>query len=646
MKQDLGWIGPGGEVLDAAVFGTKAALLSRAACVGVPVPPAFVMPEALLEEERLEATLREAVARLSAGLEGPPLLSVRASSRGSGSDVVPAILNIGASGDAMPELIARHGPRVAQDMRRRLIQSFGVGALGVEEEEFEYALFDLLRELGVEAESDLDAGQLADLAETCLRLIDDATGAAFPEDPCDQLVRAVREIARAWHAPRARLRRMSRGFDEDAPLALMVQVMAIGLGTGRSSGAGVAHPRDPATGAARMSGRYLVNAQGGEAMMGLRTPSVLCRWEREEKQLREPSLEEGDPAATAELASISQRVERELGEVFSLDFTLAGGSVQILELYQLKRSARATVQIAVDLAEAGAITREEALLRTGPGVIDEHLHPTIDPAAKRDVVGQGLPASPGASSGPLVFSPRAAEQAAELGEPALLALIETSPEDIRGMHAATGVLTVRGGMTSHAAVVARGLGTPCVVGAQNLTLNVEEKTLKAPDGRIFREGDVITVDGGEGQVLAGAVPTLMPEITGAFATLMSWADAARRLDVRANADMGSDAETALGFAAHGIGLCRTEHMFFQDHRIAPMRQMILADGEADRRAALDKLLPMQRGDFMELFTQMRGMPVVIRLLDPPLHEFLPHGTGEMEEMARELKVPVDKIRAR
>ncbi|MBY8977583.1 pyruvate, phosphate dikinase [Rhodobacteraceae bacterium NNCM2] len=653
MKQQLGWIGCGEAALDEGVFGTKAALLSRAALAGAPVPRAFVLPAAMVSTPEFEDTLREAVDRLVRAEQGPDyqdavplLLSVRASSPGSGSDVVPAILNIGASAEALPDLARHYGDWVAHDLHRRFVQSFGIGGLGVEEEEFEYALYDLLRDVGAESESELTAQQLADLAALSIRLIDETTGEAFPGCRFAQLLRSLRAVSEGWQSPRTRLRRLSRGFDEDAPLALMVQVMAIGLGDGGKSGAGIAHPRDPSTGEVRLTGRYLANAQGGEALMGLRTPSVLRTEERVENQLREPSLEEKQPEAVARLLEVSRLIEHDLGDAYSLDFTLTDGALNILELRPVKRTARGAVQIAVDLAEMGAISRAEALMRIGPGVIDEHLHPTIDPKAKRDQIGRGLPASPGAASGPLVFSPRAAEDAAEVGLPALLALVETSPEDIRGMHAATGVLTVRGGMTSHAAVVARGLGTPCVVGAKDLTLNVDERTLTTADGRVFREGDVITVDGGEGQVLAGAVPTRLPEVTGAFATLMTWADDERRLDVRANADTGRDAETSLGFAANGIGLCRTEHMFFQDHRISAMRQMILADGEADRRAALEKLLPMQRADFLDLFKRMHGLPIVIRLLDPPLHEFLPHGPVEMEEMAAELDLPVGKIRSR
>ncbi|MEM7668263.1 MAG: pyruvate, phosphate dikinase [Pseudomonadota bacterium] len=653
MTVEIGWIGPDAAPLEEDIFGTKAALLSRACRTGVPVPPAFVVPANAIRGGSDCAIIRPALERLQQDTgrvlgdpDRPLLLSVRSSTPGQGSDVVPAILNLGAGAGVMAGLRRNHGEQVAEDLRRRLIQSFGVGALGVDEEEFEYALYDLLKEVGAHSEQDLSAEQVARLTELSLSFILDESGHPFPEMPLEQLQIALTSMARGWDAPRSRVRRLARGGDEDGPLSVIVQMMVSGLGADGTSGAGIAHPREHSTGARQLTGRYLDDAQGSEAMMGLRTPVVLTRAERDAAGLREPSLEETNPDAVAGLKKALEVIERELAEVYSVDFTIEAGQLHILELRPMKRSARASVQIVVDLVEAGALGHADALMRIGPAIIDEHLHPTIDPAAPRDPIGQGLPASPGAASAPLVFTPPDAEAAAALGRPAILALIETSPEDISGMHSAIGVLTVRGGMTSHAAVVARGLGKPCVVGAKDLALDRRERVLTAGDGRTFREGDVITVDGGTGQILAGSVPTQAPEITGAFGTLMEWADAERRLGVRANADTARDAETALDFSAQGIGLCRTEHMFFQDHRIGAMRQMILAETPDERQAALDKLLPMQRADFRELFESMRGRPVVIRLLDPPLHEFLPHGTTEMDEIARSLAVPIETVRAR
>ncbi len=648
----IGWIGAGEQPLGAATHGEKAAWLSQAAALGLPVPPAFVIPAALVADPdaarpAIEAALAELEARAEARLgdaEMPLLVSVRPSAPGGGGGTAPSILNIGVSDTTLPALAKRHGEHVAHDLYRRLIQSYGAGALGIEGEDFEYALYDAMKYAGVESETELSTTDLDELARACLALIEDA-GGAFPQDASDQMRGAIAAMAAAWNSPRARLRRTARGIGEDAGLSLIVQTMVLGLGA-VPSGAGVAHPRDEATGEKALSGRYLASAQGEEALMGLRTPTVLTIAERDAKGLSEPSLEELCPAAVTLLTQAADRLEVAFGESFSLEFTIAVGETHILEVRPARRSARAAVRIAVELAERGAISRADALLRVDPAFLDDHLHPSIAPDAERDLIGQGLPASPGAVSGPLVFTPGAAEAAAAAGRPAILALIETSPEDIRGMHVALGILTVRGGMTSHAALVARGLGRPCVVGVKDLELDRKAGMLRARGGRVFGEGDVVTVDGGEGQVLAGRVETVPPEISGAFATLMEWADAERRMGVRANADTGADAIIARGFNAEGIGLCRTEHMFFQRGRISAMREMILADTEATRRRALDKLLPMQRADFIDLFVEMAGLPVVIRMLDPPLHEFLPHGEAEMAEVAAALDVPVSKVKAR
>ncbi len=652
---EIGWIGAraeaGAQPLDPETFGAKAAWLAQAAGLGLPVPSGFAVPASLAANpanagDALAAALTKLEAKAGARLgdaENPLLISVRGSApRGLGAP--PTILNIGVCEATLPGLSRLYGGHVAQSLYRRLLQSYGAGALGIEGDEFEYALFDAMKFAGAETEDELSVENLEDLTRTCLRLIEDE-GESFPQDPRDQLTGALGALAGAWSNPRARMLRTAKGQDEDAGLPLIVQAMAMGLGT-EPSGAGIAHPRDEGTGVRRMNGRFLAAAQGEEALMGLRTPTVLTVAEREAEGLSEPSLEELCPDAVSCLVQASDKLEEAFGETFTLEFTLAHGETQILEAKPARRSARAALRIAVELAERGAISRDEALLRIDPGFLEDHLHPSICPDAVRDLIGQGLPASPGAVSGPLVFSPDIAEAEAAAGRPAILALIETSPEDIRGMHAALGVLTVRGGMTSHAAVVARGLGRPCVVGAKDLELDRREDVLRARDGRAFRAGDVVTVDGSEGQVLAGAVETVPPEISGAFATLMGWADEARRMGVRANADTAADATMARGFNAEGIGLCRTEHMFFQRGRISAMRQVIMAESTTVRRKALETLLPMQRDDFIDLFEAMAGLPVVIRLLDPPLHEFLPHGEAEMAEMADSLDVPISKVKAR
>jgi len=651
MNASPGWIGAGCTALDPGLYGNRAAWLSRAAELGLPVPPAVAVPPGLVASLAGEgralaeaiAPLEEATGRRLDDPAAPLLLSLRPGIVGSGG-VVPAILDIGAGAPMRAALSKLHGARVAHDLDRRLVQSFGAGALGIESEDFEFAVHDALKHAGAESEADLPTEALADLAETCRALIAEE-GATFPEDGPGQLAAGIAAMACAWDSPRARLRRTAQGIDPDTPLTLILQEMALGLGPA-PSGAGIAALRDETTGALGLTGRYLPQAQGEEARMGLRTPQVLTLAERRRRGLTEPALEETAPEAAAALTAMAARIEHAFGDAFALDFTLTAGRLALLDLRPMRRGPRAAVRIAVELAEAGAIERRDALLRLDPRLLDDHLHPTIAPNARRDLLAKGLPASPGAACGPLVFSPDAAEAAAAAGRPAILALIETSPEDIRGMHAAAGVLTVRGGMTSHAAVVARGLGRPCVVGARDLALDRRAGRLTAADGRSFGEGDVVTVEGAEGTILAGAVETRPPEITGAFASLMGWADAVRRMGVRANADTAADAATARGFNAAGIGLCRTEHMFFKRGRISAMREMILAGTTEDRRRALEHLRPMQTGDFADLFRETAGQPVVIRLLDPPLHEFLPHGEEELAEMARLLDLPVERVRAR
>ena len=643
MKADsIGWIGLDGPAPDERRHGRKAAWLARAAGAGVSVPPGFVLPSGWNGDiGPMLARLEAVVGRRLDDTAAPLLLAVRPSAPMPAGGMTPAILNIGVSEATLPALTARHGARAAQDLWRRLIHSYGAGALGLEGEEFEYAVHDALRMNGLSSETQLDANALAQVAETCLVLIREE-GESFPMTGRAQLDGALAALPDQWNGSRARRRRVALGM-EDAPLSMIVQAMVVGLGGG---GAGLADLRNETTGHVGLAGRYLPDAQGEDALMGLRTPMVLTKAERERLGLTDASVEECAPCVIETLARARPALEQAVGDVVSLEFTVEDGKVWVLEARRARRSARGAIRMAVELAEAGAISRDEALLRVDPAHLEEQLHPAIDPTARRDPVGKGLPASPGAASGPLVFAPEEAEAVAAKGGAAILALIETSPEDIRGMHAAKGVLTVRGGMTSHAAVVARGLGKPCIVGAKDLVLDREAGTLATSTGRVFEAGEVVTVDGTTGQVMAGEVATIPPEVTGPFATLLEWADQARRMGVRANADTRADAETALEFGAEGIGLCRTEHMFFQRGRISAMREMILAETEAERRTALEKLLPMQRGDFEDLFRAMPGLPVVIRLLDPPLHEFLPHGAAEMAEMAASLNVPVEKVARR
>lgn len=636
-------LGPGGAE-DASRFGRKAVTLSRLVSMGVPVKPGFaVSAEAVtrLAENGGEA-LGPGFAAALAGLSPGALLALRASPGAKEWGGPATLLNLGASVEALEPRI---GALAARDATRRLIHAYAVHVGGADPEAFEYALHDTLKDHGAETEGDLDAEALDELIETFLELHEDETGDPFPHAAADQLAGAMRAMARMWGSVSARLLRTSRGGPEAGGLALIVQEMAMGLAPGLS-GAGRVAFRSEQSGEPGLRGRMLYQAQGNDASAGLRTPRLIGATERRAAGVRDPSLEEAAPEIADRLRALGAMAEREFAEAMALEFTLEGGELAVLGAEPIRRSPRAAVRIAVDLAKSGAIQMEDAVLRVEPRLLSELLHPTIDPYAPRDLLAGGLPASPGAASGPIVFAAEAADASAARGVPAILVRVETSPEDIRGMHSAAGVLTVRGGMTSHAAVVARGLGTPCVVGASGLSLDLQSRELTAPDGRVFREGDLITVDGSAGEALAGAAPTVQPEFSGALAELMDWADGMRRMKVRANADTAQDARVALGFAADGIGLARTEHMFFEKGRITAMRRMILAEKESDRRAALEQLLPMQRADFMALYRVMQGSPVTIRLLDPPLHEFLPHADDELGELAEATGLTMRALRRR
>ena len=474
--------------------------------------------------------------------------------------------------------------------------------------------------------------------------ISEELGEAFPQDPREQLWGAIGAVFSSWMNARAITYRQLHDIPASWGTAVNVQAMVFG-NFGDTSATGVAFTRNPSTGENRLYGEFLVNAQGEDVVAGIRTPQSITEAGRIESGSDKPSLEKTMPEAYAEFVEITKRLEAHYRDMQDLEFTIERGKLWMLQTRTGKRTARAAIRIAVEMADAGLITREEAVGRIEPASLDQLLHPTIDPAAERHVIGSGLPSSPGAATGEIVFTSDEAVEAARSGRKVILVRVETSPEDIHGMHAAEGILTIRGGMTSHAAVVARGMGTPCVSGAGSLRIDTRNHTLLAM-GAKFSAGDVITLDGGSGQVLRGAVPMLQPELSGDFGRLMEWADATRRMTVRTNAETPADARAARSFGAEGIGLCRTEHMFFEDGRIVTMREMILADNEAERRAALAKLLPMQRSDFIELFDIMHGLPVTIRLLDPPLHEFLPKSPDEIAEVARSIGVEAEALAAR
>ena len=625
---------------DVARFGAKAARLARLIGAGVATPGGFAIPIAQGARiaqggaAALNGALDAALARLQAAegrrlgdADAPLLLAVRASA-GDGASGAAALLNIGACAAAEPGLARLCGLRAARALRCRFIQTFAVAVMAADAERLDH--------LAQRADWTC-ADALAGLTRAMLDAVREEVDAPFPDDPRDQLDMALDTAARAWASPRARLLRQARGAPADAGLGFVVQRMALGLGPG-VSGAGKADSRDPLLGGRGVAGAWLDQAQGDDAALGLRPTSPVAGADP-------ASLQTRDPAAFAALADQMARAERAAADAVRAEFTVEDGRVAILDAVALPRRPRAAVRIAVELAEAGVLGRADALLRVDPGDLVAHLHPTVDADAARDVLARGLAASPGAVVGPLAFSADAAEVFAARGAPAILARFETGPEDIRGMHVAAGVMTARGGLTSHAAVVARGIGAPCVVGMSDIKIDAKAGEARIGD-RVLREGDVVTLDGGAGEALAGAAPLSQPEFSGAFATLMVWADAHRRMGVRANADTAAEARMARGFNVDGLGLCRTEHMFFEPERITAVREMILADDEAARRAALARLLPWQRADFVELFTIMQGLPVTIRLLDPPLHEFLPRRRRDLEDLARAMGVDVARVQAR
>lgn len=623
----------------ASTFGARGARLAEMAKLGLPVPDAV-----LLSKTTVQAIAQNGdIPALPDDLVQGGLLSVRSSPANLDWGGPTAVLNIGVN-DAFVENSGAVGFRGGISLYRRFIQRYAISVKHLDPEDFENLYYDQLKKTGVERVDGLSDQELVTMLADCKALYEAEVGELFPQDPVEQLNGVLRSVAKAWNAPTAKILRFAKGAPDDAGLALVVQRMALGIGP--DSGAGVVQMVDRNTGRAGLRGRYLPQAQGPDALMGGRASSMITTEAQADAGLDAPSLEQLLPDVIGRLEDIGKIAAMVLGDAFRFEFTVQNGEVFLLDAAPANRTARASLRIAVDLAEQGAITRDEALLRIEPRNLVEHLHSQIDLNATVDVFGTGLPASPGAATGRIVFSPEAAIVSESQEEPCILVRVETSPEDIRGIHSAKGVLTVRGGMTSHAAVIARGLGLPCVVGSGDLKLDLAKRTITTLDGRVFREGDMITVDGTNGQAIAGAPKMILPELGAAFLTVMEWADKARTIGVRANADTPADARVARDFKADGIGLCRTEHMFFEEDRITVMREMILANTEVERREALDRLLPMQRSDFIELFEIMRGLPVTIRLLDPPLHEFLPHSHDEMLDLAQAMDMPVSKVIAR
>ncbi|HKT14502.1 MAG TPA: pyruvate, phosphate dikinase, partial [Allosphingosinicella sp.] len=575
----------------------------------------------------------------------PLLVSVRSGARVSMPGMMDTVLNLGLNDRTVEGLAAASGDaRFAWDSYRRFIQMYSDVVLGLEHAAFEEALEIAKEDKGVHLDTDLDASDWQALTRQYKALVEQLWGRAFPQDVHEQLWGAIGAVFRSWQSERAKVYRRLNSIPNDWGTAVNVQAMVFG-NMGETSATGVAFTRDPSTGERAYYGEYLINAQGEDVVAGIRTPQYLTKSARDAAGAKALSMEETLPEVYAQLAGVFDRLETHYRDMQDIEFTVERGKLWMLQTRSGKRTARAALRIAVDMASEGLISEEEAVIRVDASALDQLLHPTLDPDAPRQVIAKGLPASPGAACGMAVFDADTAERYAALGEKVILIRIETSPEDIHGMHAAQGILTARGGMTSHAAVVARGMGRPCVSGAGGIAIDYKNKTMRVGREEV-RESDVITIDGSTGEVMLGAVPTVQPELVGDFAILMQWADRGRKLRVRANAETPNDCRTAREFGAEGVGLCRTEHMFFDAARIVSVRQMILADKEAGRRAALDRLLPEQRSDFREIFEIMAGLPVTIRLLDPPLHEFLPHSEEEFADVAAAAGVTVDVLKRR
>ncbi|MBN1539668.1 MAG: pyruvate, phosphate dikinase [Candidatus Thermoplasmatota archaeon] len=660
------------------LLGGKGANLAEMTRQGIPVPSGFTITTEVCNKyyqtgntfpQGLEEQVRNAVKDLEAGTgmsfgnpKNPLLLSVRSGARVSMPGMMDTVLKLGINEEVVRGLIEKTGDeRFAWDSYRRFIQMYGDVVLGLkpqskdEEDPFEIIMDRMKKERDIQLDTQLTAGDLEELSSKFKDLVRENLGLSFPEDPWEQLWGAVGAVFRSWMNDRAKTYRRINDIPSDWGTAVNVQAMVFG-NMGEDCATGVAFTRDPATGENIFFGEYLTNAQGEDVVAGVRTPYQITlegsrRWaasnriDEEERYRVFPSLEERMPRQYQELVSVYRKLEQHYADMQDIEFTIQNGKLWLLQTRNGKRTAAAAIKIAVDMVDEGLIDKRKAVSRIKPEQLDQLLHPTFDPHVTRETIARGLPASPGAASGKIVFNAEDAEERSNAGEKVILSRIETSPEDIGGMKSAQGILTSRGGMTSHAAVVARGMGKCCVSGCGALKIDYERRTIKVGE-LVLLEGDWISLDGSTGEVMLGKIPTIPPEIGGDFAMLLSWADEIRRLGVRTNADTPIDSVRAREFGAEGIGLCRTEHMFFEGDRITAMREMILAKDIEGRQKALSKLLPMQREDFIGIFQAMEGYPVTIRLLDPPLHEFLPHDADSQSQMSRELGISIDEVRSR
>lgn len=642
------------------LLGGKGANLAEMCTLGLPVPPGLTiitdvcvayydagkqLPTAL--DAQVAAAMRVIEASVGAKFgdkKNPLLVSVRSGARASMPGMMDTILNLGLNDDTVEGLAAlTNNPRFAYDSYRRFIQMFSDVVLNVEHHLFEDQLEMMKQDRDVMQDTDLTADDLKDLVGRYQEIVEQESGAPFPQNVQVQLQGAIRSVFDSWMNPRAMTYRHLHDIPAEWGTAVNVQAMVFG-NMGEDCATGVAFTRNPSTGAKEFYGEYLVNAQGEDVVAGIRTPQQITIAGKKEQHSDLPAMEEVMPQVYAQLVEIYKKLEGHYRDMQDIEFTVQNHKLWMLQTRSGKRTAKAALKIAVDMVAEKLITKQEAIMRIDPAALDQLLHPMLDPKATKTVLTKGLPASPGAASGKIVFTAEDAEDQAKK-YPVILVRVETSPEDIHGMHAAQGILTARGGMTSHAAVVARGMGKCCVSGAGELRVDYKQRQVSV-GGRTLKEGEVVTLNGSTGEVMLGEVPTIQPDLSGDFSEVMEWADAIRELKIRTNADTPHDAATARRFGAEGIGLCRTEHMFFDAERITAVREMILADSKKEREKALAKILPMQRSDFIEIFKAMQGLPVTIRLLDPPLHEFLPHTEADMVQVAKAAGMSVEDVKNR
>jgi pyruvate,orthophosphate dikinase len=640
------------------LLGGKGANLAEMSSIGLPVPPGFTIttevctefykndqkyPESLTSEVTANLKqIEELMGKKFGDPKNPLLVSVRSGARASMPGMMDTVLNLGLNDTTVQGIIAQSGDeRFAYDAYRRFVQMYSDVVMGMEKEILDHLLEQKKEAKGIHLDTDLTAQDWKELVALFKKTIKEELGQSFPEDPQEQLWGAIGAVFGSWMNQRAITYRRLNNIPAEWGTAVNVQSMVFG-NMGNDCATGVAFTRDPSTGENYFYGEFLVNAQGEDVVAGIRTPQPINRVKDKDGKL--PSMEEVMPECYGQLVKIREILEKHYKDMQDIEFTIETGVLYMLQTRNGKRTAPAAIKTAVDMVAEGLIDEKTAVLRVSPSQLDQLLHPSLDPKAPKEIIAKGLPASPGAVSGTVVFTADEAEAEAKIGRKVILVRIETSPEDIHGMHAAQGILTARGGMTSHAAVVARGMGKCCVAGCGDIKVDYSAETFTAKNGVVVKKGDTITLDGSLGEVMLGAVPTVPVRLTGDFAALMTWADSFRTMKVRTNADTPHDSKVAREFGAEGIGLCRTEHMFFDAERIAAVREMILSEELEGREKALAKIMPMQKGDFIGIFREMKGLPVTIRLLDPPLHEFLPQEDKDIEDLARTMKVTVNSVK--